>query len=197
MIHLLILLMGSSECAPDTTVPPNKARQAKKAEAALEDVDFSENAEIDNIQRRLDLTSSPGLLGYIVLFNGTGAPIKYTTVKGKVTSGNKRLSRPWSYENVWPEYNDGSTYLLVEAPSDEGTYGSSNPYIYFWTQSGEYVQWSGDYLYSDKPIRLSIAPVVIDILDTPPSPAAPAVVVPVPAPVPVEITPILPPPSNG
>lgn len=163
----LPLLMGADDC-DRPSMPRNKAEQEQKAERAADAIHFDENAEIDNISRRLKLTSDPGLLGYIVLFNGAGSPIRYTTVKGKVTSGSKRLTRPWAYRDVWdPDKSDptsNSHYALVEAPGDEGTYGSSNPYIYFWTQSGQYVQWSGDYLYSDQPIRLSVEPIVVDVL---------------------------------
>jgi len=130
-------------------------KQAQKAAAAAESIRFSENAEIENIKKRLTLTADPGLIGYVVLLNEMGQPIVYTTVKGKITSGSKRLTSPeeWS--------TNSSTYR--QAPSDEGTYGSSNPYIYFWSTSGQYYQWSGQYLYSDKPFRLAQKPLVVDI----------------------------------
>jgi hypothetical protein len=53
--------------------------------------------------------------------------------------------------------------VVRQAPSDEGTYGSSNPYIFYWTVNGEYRQWSGAYLYSDKPIRLRVEPLVVNV----------------------------------
>jgi len=46
-------------------------------------------------------------------------------------------------------------------PSDEGTFGSSDAYVYWWTEEDQYYQWSGKYLYSDKPFRLAIEPLVI------------------------------------
>lgn len=128
------------------------------AEAAQR-VQFQSNAERDNIVRRLELTSDPAKTGYILLLNEAGQPIAYYTVIGKVTSSGKRLTRrseiKYRYENA----------SVVDAPSDEGTFGSSSPYIYFWTVSDRYVQWSGDYLYSDQPIRLNIEPLVIDIAE--------------------------------
>ena len=51
--------------------------------------------------------------------------------------------------------------LHVDAPSDEGTYGSSNPYVYFWTPGGQYIQTSMEYVYSDKPFRLSEEPIMV------------------------------------
>ena len=49
-----------------------KAAQTKKAAQAANSVKFDDNAEIDNIKRRLELTADPGKLGFIVLFNYAG-----------------------------------------------------------------------------------------------------------------------------
>lgn len=161
MKKLLMILLAStliSGCVRNDP-PSKKNEQAKIAERAANNIKFSANAEIENITKRLQLTSDPGLLGYVVLLNESGQPILYTAVKGKITSGSKRLTKPYEYDNSNGAYNQ------VESPSDEGTYGSSNPYIYFWSESGQYIQWSGHYLYSDKPIRLSVKPLVIDVAE--------------------------------
>lgn len=150
---LIALSLGFALAACSQNQPTNKEVQAEKALAAAQSISFTENAEIENIKRRLELTANPGLIGYIVLLNEMGQPVMYTGVKGKVTSGSKRLTHPQGW--------NGEMRGWAEAPSDEGTYGSSNPYVYFWTTEGQYIQWDGGYLYSDKPIRLSQAPLVI------------------------------------
>lgn len=136
-----------------------KNQQAAKAAAAANSISFAENAEIDNIKQRLQLTSNPGLVGYIVLLNESGQPIMYTGVKGKVTSGSKRLTEP-DRSGAW---GAGANNVVRAAASDEGTYGNSGEYIFYWTPSGQYVQWNGKYLYSDKPFRLSVQPLVVDV----------------------------------
>lgn len=138
--------------------PTNKQIQAQKAEAAAQAVQFAENAEIDNIKARLQLTADPGLVGFVVLLNEMGQPVMYTGVKGKITSGSKRLTRTDEYACT---NHSTVTCDFRPAASDEGTYGSSNPYIFFWTPEGQYIQWSGEYLYSDKPIRLSADPLIV------------------------------------
>lgn len=162
MKKLLMILLAStliSGCVRNDP-PSKKDEQAKIAERAANNIKFSANAEIENITKRLQLTSDPGLMGYVVLLSESGQPILYTTVKGKITSGSKRLTKPFTFVDI-----GGGSYSLVDAPSDEGTYGSSTPYIFFWSQSGQYIQWPGHYLYSDKPIRLSIKPLVIDVAE--------------------------------
>lgn len=134
-----------------------KSAQAQKAKDAANSINFAENSEIENIKRRLELTSNPGAIGFVLLMNQAGQPIMYTGVKGKITSGSKRLTEP-DRSGSW---GAGQNNVVRAAPSDEGTYGSSDSYIYFWTTNGQYIQWSGSYLYSDKPLRVKIEPLVV------------------------------------
>jgi hypothetical protein len=133
----------------DVDPPTNKQVQTNKAAEAAKSINFEDNAEIDNIKHRLQLTADPGKLGFIVLLNQAGQPILYEGVKGKVTSGGKRLTPPGR-----------------AAASDEGTWGSSGEYIYYWNTDGVYRQWGqGSYLYSDQPIRLRIQPLIVGTAD--------------------------------
>jgi hypothetical protein len=163
---LVVLFVVACGAAPASTPTPVKETQAQKAAAAANALSFTENAEIDNIKRRLELTSQPGLLGFIVLLNETGQPVMYTTVKGKLTSRSKRLTKPYDVKEGW---DCGEAWCDKELPaaSDEGTFGSSGEYVFFWTTSGQYIQWNGKYLYSDKPFRLSVQPIVIATQDAP------------------------------
>lgn len=147
-------------CNEQKAAASKKVTQSQKAAKAADSINFTENAEIDNIKKRLELTSNPGLVGFVLLMNEAGQPIMYTGVTGKITSGGKRLTKPYQVKNYMSMDN---AYKVTPAPSDEGTWGSSNPYIYFWTTSGQYVQWNGKYLYSDKPFRTKIEPLVIDV----------------------------------
>ena len=131
--------------------PNNQEIQAEKGAQLAESIRFTSNAEQENIHRRLELTSDPALLGYVTLFHKTGQVALYTAVEGKITSGGKRLTPP--DRNVVGH--------IRRSMSDEGTWGSSNPYVYFWTPSGQYFQTSMDYIYSDKPMRLREEPLVI------------------------------------
>lgn len=161
----MTLMAGSCDVQPNTTT---KSNESQKAAAAANSISFAAgNAEIDNIKKRLQLTSDPALMGYVVLFNDMGQPILYTTVKGKITSGSKRLTPPFQ-ETALRRSGVGevSSSDFTDAPSDEGTWGSSNPYIFFFTTNGQYIQWSGTYLYSDKPFRMD-TPSVVSITTTP------------------------------
>src|SRR5665648_955837 len=100
MKRLLLILATTitlTGCLEDNT--PAKVTQSAKAAEAANSITFAENAEIDNIKKRLEITSNPGLAGYILLMNEMGQPVMYTGVKGKITSGGKRLTPPDRYTN--------------------------------------------------------------------------------------------------
>jgi hypothetical protein len=166
MRKIAIALVATSAlflAACDVNSQPNpvKSTQAQKAAEAANSIQFSENAEIDNIKARLELTSNPGQIGFVLLLNEMGKPVMYTSVKGKITSGAKRLTPPQEVRCLEVAGQVGCSQQMVDSPSDEGTYGSSNPYIFFWTVDGQYIQWSGKYLYSDKPFRIEDPTIVI------------------------------------
>lgn len=146
-------------CGEADTEPTAKQKQADAGTRLANQVvgNHSENAEQKNIARRLGLTMNPGQIGFMALFNQAGAPIAYYAVKGKITSSGKRLTSP-DERNCWSE-----SCAYHQSASDEGTYGSSDPYVYFWTVDDVFIQWNGPYLYSDKPFRLRIEPLVISV----------------------------------
>jgi hypothetical protein len=157
---LLVPCLILAACWEDEK-PTQKSIQAQKAAAAAQSINFVENSEIDNIKKRLELTSDPGLTGFVLLLNEAGQPIMYTGVKGKITSGGKRLTTPVQQHRISSGGYGGTA--IGPAPSDEGTWGESAPYIFFWTTDGRYMQWNGHYLYSDKPFRLSVKPLVVKV----------------------------------
>lgn len=165
MKTITIALVGAAlmlaACDAPKTEPTTKNVQANKAAQAANSIRFTENAEIDNIKKRLELTADPGKFGFVLLLNNAGQPILYEGVKGKITSGTKRLTDP--QQRVRCDKGQYSGDCFVVSPSDEGTYGSSSEYVFYWNTDGIYRQWSGMYLYSDQPIRLRVEPLVITV----------------------------------
>lgn len=157
--YIVAMLMAIAMMGCDEPSKSSKNVQAEKAKAAANSINFTENAEIDNIKRRLELTSNHGAVGFILLMNESGQPIMYTSVKGKITSGSKRLTEP----DRAGDWGSGTNNVVRAAPSDEGTYGSSDPYIFFWTSEGQYIQHNGKYLFSDKPFRVKVEPLVVSV----------------------------------
>ncbi len=139
----------------------------KRLETAVPVPQLDNSLERTNISNRLTLFSNPTKVSYIYL-TSYGKVMAFYTVKGKITSGNKRMT-PQSVTvddcggimGVGINTSCTSGIGSVEQPELDGTYGTSNPYIYFWTTDGAYVQWNGEYMLSDQPLKLTTTPELI------------------------------------
>ena len=85
-------------------------------------------------------------LGYIVLFAGNTVVDRFV-VDGKVSSLNSYLTPDSTY------YSSGSGTINWLADVD-GSYGENDNGIFFFTPSGNYIEWTGEYLYSDIPFEV-------------------------------------------
>lgn len=121
-----------------------------------------------NVRDRLLMDNKPGSIKHLYVISPlSGQVILYSTVKGKVTSSGKRLS-PRSVATQGGEYVGGDfggipvtiggmTRRTPEVLEDDGTYGSSVDYIYWWDAQGRYHQHfftGGQIIHvSDQPIQ--------------------------------------------
>ncbi len=104
-----------------------------------------------NVVRRLKEDNKPGAVKHLyVIAPLSGQIVMYSTVDGKVTSSGKRLA-PYSVaardgkmvsgQMTGIPVNIGNyTRRTSEVIQDDGTYGSSVPYIYWWDTRGIYHQ---------------------------------------------------------
>lgn len=93
-------------------------------------------------------------LGYIALFLENGSCAGKFIVDGKVSSLNSYLTPSTDYENRTYSSATGSSVYEIELPDVDGSYGSNDNGIFFFTPDGKYVEWSGIYLYSDIPFEV-------------------------------------------
>lgn len=91
-------------------------------------------------------------LGYIVLFLENGACAGKFIVDGKISSLNSFLTPDSEYyELVYGgSYSRENKWL----PDVDGSYGSNDNGIFFFTPDGKYIEWTGTYLYSDIPFEV-------------------------------------------
>lgn len=93
-------------------------------------------------------------LGYIVLFAGNTVVGNFV-VDGKVSSLNSFLTPDSEYY----EYSTSSYYKNNWLADVDGSYGENDNGIFFFTPDGKYLEWTGEYLYSDIPFEVD-APVL-------------------------------------
>lgn len=82
-------------------------------------------------------------LGYIVLFTEGGGVVGRFIVDGKVSSLNSYLTPDTK------TYPDGNWLADVD-----GSYGENDSGIFFFDVNGNYIEWTGIYLYSDIPFEV-------------------------------------------
>jgi len=172
-ILLSVLLMGCE----DIPAGPQGSYQkdAQSVEATQQRVQNSvpiptirTSAERKNISARAQLFDNENKITYIYLVN-FGKVMAFFTVKGKVSSLNSYLTpedklvngngQPCT-EKYSMEGNFNPCYP-VSAPDIDGAYGQNADGIFFFTTEGAYVEWKGDYMVSDQPLKLVQQPELV------------------------------------
>ena len=93
-------------------------------------------------------------LGYIALFLENGSCAGKFIVDGKVSSLNSYLTPSIDYEARNYYSGVGKSVYEIELPDVDGSYGSNDNGIFFFTPDGKYIEWTGTYLYSDIPFEV-------------------------------------------
>ncbi len=159
-LSCIALTVGIVACGGKEPPTPVDRLAQLAEQAAREAAELTTDPhEIKMIEYKRNLMGKPGLQMYVVFLNDMGQPIDYFVVEGKCSSSNKRLTDPTRI--VQGDRGSYTGAFDVPGPSEDGTYGESDEYIYCKTVDGKYKQWNGDYLMSDKPFELTIKPLVV------------------------------------
>lgn len=86
-------------------------------------------------------------LGYIVLFTEAGGVVGSFVVDGKVSSLNSFLT-----PDTTQYLNSSDAKWLADI---DGSYGENDNGIFFFDTQGNYIEWTGTYLYTDIPMEVS------------------------------------------
>lgn len=128
---------------------PNKPQSASGVSIASVQVPVDSTGltiEQRNIRDRLLEDNKPGSIKHLYVISPySGQVILYSTVKGKLTSGGKRLTPTSVVVGSSGEYKrDGFTgpggTTTSEVLQDDGAYGSSSEYVFWWDVQGRYHQ---------------------------------------------------------
>lgn len=128
--------------------------------------------EQQNIIDRVAMDNKPGSIKHLYVISAySGQVLIYSTVRGKVTSSGKRLtpSHLGTGENSggFKIEVGGHTFLTDEILGEDGTFGSSVEYLYWWDSKGVYHQHyiqGGQILHiSDQPISAKTAVINMEI----------------------------------
>lgn len=178
---IIIMFTGCQKNPDNTTATGSRADTANTIEAAntiqgnqLTPTDIEYSLERYNLIRRAYWVNGmrekantliceiEKPLGYIVLFAGN-ATVGSFIVDGKVSSLNSYLTPDSEYYETavtGEAYNTIRNRWLADV---DGTYGTNDNGIFFFTPDGKYIEWTGEYLYSDIPFIVDSAVVTYEV----------------------------------
>lgn len=126
--------------------------------------------EIINLCKRARRINVTNMQSCISLFTQNGALVAFFTVKGKVTALNSYLLP-----------SDAVTYAssygtaVTEQPDIDGAYGKNPEGIFFFDAATDaYIEWQGDYFWSDQCLKPIAAPLLTRAIVDPAVKPAPA-----------------------
>jgi len=152
----LLTISTLTGCIEDTEIQKQEKAKVENAMKVFEQTkvpSINKSLERENIRQRILVSNDANTLQWIYISDG-GRVFGRFPVKGKVTSGSKRLTNNQSYVQ-----NQGYT----DAPDEMGTYGSSSPYVFWFDPAGQIHQWSGVYFVSPVPYKIDEGFGTIDI----------------------------------
>lgn len=170
-IVIVLMTLVFAACNDGGTNQQKSDSGVTKASVQVQTDASGKTIEQENIIERLRRDNLPGSVKHLyVISSYTGDVLQYSTVKGKVTSGNKRLS-PKSINNsagltglngtVNTVSLNGYSYYTDEVLDDGGAYGESGNYMFWFDAQGNYHQYypaGGTYVsICDKPQRIKKA----------------------------------------
>lgn len=166
----LLVICCLAFMAEDDCDNPRQAQSASGLSKASVNIPVGTDgltAEQHNVRTRLLEDNKPGAIKHLYVISPySGQVIFYSTVKGKVTSGGKRLT-PASVtgsrasDGYWGGFwmpIGGQTQQTLEVLGDDGTYGSSGEYLYWWDVRGSYHQ---HYLTGGQIVTISDQPLPV------------------------------------
>lgn len=162
---LLSSAMFLAACQP--AKPTSSEQERKSVEAnqqrlitAIPAPTLETSLERQNLAERLKRINQQNMSGYVYLLS-YGRVVASYPIRGKVSSLNAYLmggERPESD----PHGTRDAGSIMVEQPDYDGTYGKNAEGIFFFTaDTNAYVEWAGDYLFSDQPLKLNQEPMMI------------------------------------
>jgi len=157
---LVLIVFGTTGCVEQmqstSEVEQNRTEANQKVLLnAQPPVKLTWSLERENINKRTELWNDPNKLSYIYLVDH-GKIMAFYIIKGKVSSVNSQITNP---EQKVKTYNHGS--VVMPSPAEDGSYGTNGDGIFFFTTDGAYIEWAGNYMLADQPLKMATPPTLV------------------------------------
>lgn len=166
LIVVVGLFLGLAGCVPSDT---NKGKTQKFESKFTEDQQLrlikavkppmlKDSLERKNLVKRLTTFNNPNKISYIYLIS-FGKVMGFYTIKGKVSSVNSKLTT--GEQVITARGIGGRTRHVVESPQLDGSYGTNGDAVFFFTTENVYVEWNGQYMLCDQPLKMTTPPALV------------------------------------
>lgn len=165
-VLLFVVALPFMLCADDCAAPP-AASSSGLGRATVQIAAGADGLSVEqrNVRDRLVADNKPGSIKHLYVISAySGQVLIYSTVRGKVTSSGKRLT-PNTIVGIYGNDSNAfsvpignTTALTREVLSDDGTYGDSIPYVFWFDAKGVYHQ---HYVEGGQIIHISDQPLAV------------------------------------
>ena len=180
-LFLILLSVAFAGCDQTAQPPPestvrvemrqNEQNQQRLSTAVPAPV-VKTSIERKNLKERIERINTENMVSYVYLLSQTGKVVAYYTINGKVSSLNSYLTAMERTAVVdkrsgavlqggadsLNRFNEAVEVVTLEAPDLDGSYGKNVEGIFFFTTEGAYVEWNGQYIWSDQPLKITQQP---------------------------------------
>lgn len=130
--------------------------------------EFDDSLERQNLIERYKHLNDQNNEHYVYLISYDGKVIDHYVAQGKVSSVNSKLTNNKQIvarEDCIQSTHDGgegACFKTIESPQLDGSYGTNGNAIFFFTVTGEYVEYNGLYLVSEEPKDIRTSPTLVE-----------------------------------
>lgn len=153
-----LMLMSCTACDDEPSgaqrqgqIDTEQAFRQQSAAVPYPKSQMTDSLERRNLRERLLRQNRPNAIGYVYVLGMNGSYVGYYVIRGKVSSTQSQMTTTSLVQSC----GSGSGYscaVTVPAPGDDGSYGSYEPGIFFFTTDGTMVTTSMEYMVSDHPL---------------------------------------------
>lgn len=158
---------NSSNTLQSKTLEDNQ----KKLIKAVPVPNVEQSSDRKSIAKRAETFADENKVSYVYLVS-YGKIMAFYPIKGKVVSIRSYMTPQEQIVNSYgvpcfEAYSDNTTPncgpdgFIVQSPDIDGTYGDNADAVFFFTTEGAYVEWAGEYMVSDQPLRLATQPELV------------------------------------
>lgn len=161
-ITALALAACHAETAVSTQQVERKAVESNQQQlvSQIPPPRLTTSLERKNLAERLERINQQNMSGFIYLLS-YGRVVSSYPVRGKVSSLNAYLMGSEKPEDD-PNGTRDAGSIMVEQPDFDGAYGKNADGVFFFTaDTNAYVEWQGEYLFSDQPLKLAQEPLMV------------------------------------